>query len=1572
MKRIFFKTRAIAGLLMVLFFIKTLIVNSQSIEIYQTFISDAEIQPFTPEDTIYGITVSGLVNLKSDTSLVRIILSDINGTKWMIHESYPLIASIKEFNMENDCDETCYLDETLPVSITIQIIDAELYISTFSLSTIPSENPSLLQYQAKRSKDLEKVQQMNINIQATGWNWTADTTNLVKMFYKEKIKNFDEKFNLLGLEFYSGGIYKSIRHTSIPKYTDYTIIPSFDWRQKHNAHLSSSPYYGGDNQDSTNGWITLIKNQNSCGSCSAFAGVASLEAAINLYANYQFDLIEDTKFSERHAFNCSDYDQNNVGCDCDKGKSRATILNFFKESGVVDSMCYPYDQTSPFCEGIGSTCEQIAQHLCDTPSMTAQICAYKKYDLIQGDSNQRVAFLKSKLIMEGPLTIQLNHWLQNDTFNHSVSLIGFETLNDTLYWIFKNSWGTTFGNNGYGKESFWIGSNAPPNTPYIASSVYAFNYDDTCTAPISVICHRDCVTPNFTYYVHDYDRDKDGYYNWGIGQRPDNYSCSQEEDSNDDDNRIGPYDDDYSGLAVMPEIRVQQGTSQWGAAFESGAIINISVDTLYDSTFVYQIGNPGTAKLNLVQYQLSDSGVVTIDYQYPEGQFSPVDLPHKFVCMSDTSTFKIKMFQGAQPGALAHVHIYLDEPDMDSIFEFTMVYNGCETSSGYDSITTETEWSDSCRAQCRDLHILRNGELTVKGMVRLSPEADIIVEPGGKLIVDGGCLTRACNNQLWKGIQVWGDSSLSQYPDTNQGFVSVVNGGQIEYARGGIFAGRADDGDTLFAYSGGTIYAEKAVFLNNLIDIEFLPFINRNPGNQEMENLSHFRDCIFRTYDPDGLIEKVRAHAILDGVNGVDFYTSTFALEEIQGNPFDTDDKGIGIWATDAEFNVRGMCDTNTIPCIRYDSCYFKNLRYGIKATNSGGNNYVWVTETVFDNNIAGIYLSGYHQPSVYSSRFYTCTEQEPPEDLDNAFLGGLYLEGSTGYQVEENYFAGPLATMPDSGSIATIGIYIKDSGDDENEVYNNYFTGLDAGIIAEGVNRGDKTGLCLKCNDYRTCLNDMLVIEGDSNSRYLGIKESQGADDTLSLALAGNTFTPDVQGLQAVDNGGNEKYFWSYFNDAEHFSYYHHGYDPDIVTYPWDSINYTKYTITLHNQLIEYEKEEACPSGISLPELKTYEDPWLAKYEAEIQSSFLENELDSLLDGGDTEGLDFEIITSMPDEALELHDQLLSDSPYLSDTILKQAIYKEYVLPNAMIRDILTANPQSAKSGEIMEAVDYRYDPMPDYMMAEIMQGMGQISALESLESKIGYWQQYRTSAINWIIRGYLTDSSLVGRQDSIIVLYQDESSLQSKYRLAFAYWENNQEEQALNTLSEISLDFELSSREQEIHQQYLDYFDILQTLKDSNLNVRLLDSTSVQNLINIMNAHLPLIGAYARSLLIKGRHINYTESVSFPLQIKSYPAYYYLNPAKINLPEQDKLVLFPNPCGDYVIVYYSTIEEDRTGIVRLCNIQSIVLKRIQLNSLRNQHLINLSEYPDGIYIIQLLLDDRSISSRLLIKGRK
>ena len=106
--------------------------------------------------------------------------------------------------------------------------------------------------------------------------------------------------------------------------------------------------------------------------------------------------------------------------------------------------------------------------------------------------------------------------------------------------------------------------------------------------------------------------------------------------------------------------------------------------------------------------------------------------------------------------------------------------------------------------------------------------------------------------------------------------------------------------------------------------------------------------------------------------------------------------------------------------------------------------------------------------------------------------------------------------------------------------------------------------------------------------------------------------------------------------------------------------------------------------------------------------------------DGGDTDGLSMDVNTAMPDEALETRQELLNESPYLSDTVMKQAIYQENVLPNAMIRDVLVANPQSAKSVEMMNMLDMRLYPMPQYMKDEILQGKNILSAKDQIESQI------------------------------------------------------------------------------------------------------------------------------------------------------------------------------------------------------------------------------------------------------------
>jgi hypothetical protein len=137
-------------------------------------------------------------------------------------------------------------------------------------------------------------------------------------------------------------------------------------------------------------------------------------------------------------------------------------------------------------------------------------------------------------------------------------------------------------------------------------------------------------------------------------------------------------------------------------------------------------------------------------------------------------------------------------------------------------------------------------------------------------------------------------------------------------------------------------------------------------------------------------------------------------------------------------------------------------------------------------------------------------------------------------------------------------------------------------------------------------------------------------------------------------------------------------------------------------------------------------------------------------------------------------------------------------------------------------------------------------------------------------------------------------------------------------------------------------------------------------------MKAPLPLVSDYARALLIKGRHIEYTELVYFPMEVKKYPSYYSINPKNEGFNEDNRLLLFPNPCGDYVIVYFNTIEQGHNGNLILYDIIGKELDRIRLDYTQNQRVINLLNYPDGTYLIRLIVDYQPVSAKLLIKGRK
>ena len=1390
-------------------FINAPICHSQTIIIDSTFNQDAIIYPFDGIDTITGLKISGSVDLQSDSSLIRVIFSDTTYDEFMVYESYPLITASINYSFTDECDETCFLNLLEPYCLRIEIIDATLTLDSIHVFTDTVENPELMQYSYKRLKDSLKIDRMNKNLSLIGMRWKAGDNLFVGEFYRYKKETFGEKYNLIGFDYYAGGIFDLPWATS--RYYDQSdLIKSFDWRDRHGANDKNSPYY--DNDTMGTGWLTKVKFQWHCGSCYAFATVGILEADINLYFNQHLDL----DLSEQDIV-CN-Y-PGGQGCD---GGNPATVLNYLTQDSILRTeYCYPYFSTDD-----EDTCTDLENN-CIYPDTTVDINGYGVIDLEYTDT------IRKWLIEKGP---QVAVYQDGTPLKlHAVALTGYivDPVDQSIIWIYKNSMGEGWGENGFGYSCLTFGIDH--DIYFIFSPTYV-----RCDVPPERLCK---------------DEDGDGYCVWGIGDKPKDCPCPGElQDCDDNDPLLGQYDSNYYCTCLLP---------------------------------------------------------------------------------------------------------YVSNPD---------------------TITSFVLWQDTLYVD-RDIVIDSGGMLTVEGFVGFSPGAKVIVKPGGELLIDGGTLTKACL-QKWNGVEVFGKPDTSQYCTDQQGIVRLHNNGSIQNALIGIFTGKKVNGDYVPGYEGGIIQAREALFLNNNTDVEFRPYHNIHPYSPDdtVNNISYFTKCTFETDYFECLdFGMPEAHMILDEVKGIRIsgcsFFNGFPVSEIRfsGIP----EKIAGIYATDASVLVLPVyeqyqpspppdppCDT----CYEVIPCTFENLRYGIRAFNSGGNKLFHVSEAIFNNTIAGIYLSGYNQPKITSNEFNPI-ENVNSESLGDTFWGDIYMEGCTGYHIEDNEFGGPYD--PASISINAdwcIGMYIKDSGPDDNEIYNNIFHNLHGGIVAEGVNRDEFTGLCLKCNDMVNNRNDFLVWEslGEGADPYVGIKYMQGADTNLTNALAGNTFTYFTS--DAYDNGAEDKYYWNYLNYAMDFYYFHHQLSEEFLLAPPED-NYTDSTILLiEKELITFNKTTACPSGLGGNQLKSGSGSRFEMAIADERIDYYKGKLNELVDGGDTYDLNFDVMASLPDEALAIRQQLLNESPYLSDTVMKQTIYKEDVLPNAMVRDVLVANPQSAKSENVLESLEDRFDPLPGYMMAEIMQGREYLGAKEILESKLGYWQQYRSRVKNQLIREFLTDTTLFNPYDSLIALFLEEDDLQSKYRLAFSYLDKDMVTEAIDALDYIPITFELNNFQISIHQDYEDYFDILQMVNDSTWNAQQLDSVCINTLSDIVDNDYPLISDYARGLLVKGGHIDYTEQVVYPNNTKSYWVY-QVNPQEKVIHKTDYLLLFPNPAGNYVIVYFNTIELETAGKLLMHDINGKILKTIVLKNYQNQLTLNLGDIPNGVYIISLYVNGKLIESEKLTK---
>ena len=810
--------------------------------------------------------------------------------------------------------------------------------------------------------------------------------------------------------------------------------------------------------------------------------------------------------------------------------------------------------------------------------------------------------------------------------------------------------------------------------------------------------------------------------------------------------------------------------------------------------------------------------------------------------------------------------------------------------------------------------------LTINGTVRMNSLKEIIVKKGGQLIIDGGKISNQCRAELWQGIRVNGTISGPQNL-IYQGYVKLMNGAIVENAKIGILSN-----NNVVNSGGGIVIAANSTFRNNVTAVQFDKYTYKS-------SISTFNLCTFVT--DEGLFEgyEPKQFVRLNEISGITFNGCIFTNKK-DWSDFNYDNKGIGIYSNNSFFAVDHKCTGAQTPCNEYTRSEFSKLQYGIYASSILGTKSFSVKNSFFYWNDCGIYAGGVGNMEVKHNEFDITS-------IGNK-LTGLYMDNCNGYIIEENRFK---YYLENTAVFNNRGIVVNNSGELDNTIYKNRFRGLGYGIVAQNQNRGKdgKTGLLIKCNDFNIVRNDVSVLK-DNSVLYNGIAKSQGSDDPEDCKKpAGNRFSQ----LTAND-------YWSIWNDCEPIDYYHH------IASSNDSLRPSKTTNTkVFETELDFAEETCCPPNATGGGGTGTIDGTTSLYKSEAEST--SQALSALIDEGNTAEKVMDVNLASPTEALTVRDDLLQTSPYVSDTVLKTAINREELLNNAMIRDVMVANPHSAKSETLMQELDMRLDPMPDYMKDEILEGVFVLSAKELMEAKRDMSERLYNYGFNRLLSASLTDT-LITPVDTVMALLAADGSAVSLMKQAWLLLETGDTTAALNQMQSIGNVISLSESElTELGQQQV----FMQWLVENEG----IDSVNIEPLNNFMLYSSPVVSSSARGLLMANNLLEYNEPYLEPDFTKSVEV---RKPrVKQVQPEIAYLKVYPNPAHDFITTDYNTGDEKATGLIEIIDESGRRAHMRNLTRQFDQIILDTRYLKPGHYIIKLVLNGKSVCSTKFVISR-